>query len=282
MAIVSILAFIADWSTPTVLFCVLNLMIATIFIASNYKAPNHHHDTPSQLARSPSLLERVKSVNLSSFSFYTTPDQSKTTESNSTESHSVSQLGRRPSLLQRVKSIDFSFSSFHNSVPNESEQLGNSPTERTRTFSLIDRVKSFKLTTPFNSDQHSDNTESSKDEHLDIEPHQDSVEDNNSNNVTSVKSPHNESLNLSEKSTVTPVKRLPSRLSKSSSEVASSEDDEVDDERKPQATRKAAVRVHDESVDAKADDFIKRFKQQLKLQRLDSLQRLREMLNRGT
>lgn len=198
MAIASILAFIADWSTPAVLFCVLNLMIATIFIASNYKTQDHHHNTssqPSQLTRSPSLLEGVKSVNLSSFSFYTTPDQSETTESNSTESNSASQLSHRPSLLQRVRSIDFSFSSFHNSVPTESEQLSDSPTERTRTLSLIDRVKSFKLTTPFYSDPNSNNTEASKDEHSDIEPHHDSVEDNNNNNVTSDKSLQNKSPN---------------------------------------------------------------------------------------
>lgn len=37
----------------------------------------------------------------------------------------------------------------------------------------------------------------------------------------------------------------------------------------------------DEGVDAKADDFINRFKQQLKLQRLDSLLRYREMLKRN-
>nr|GEZ33287.1 hypothetical protein CTI12_AA086170 [Tanacetum cinerariifolium] len=43
-----------------------------------------------------------------------------------------------------------------------------------------------------------------------------------------------------------------------------------------------SARAKDECVNAKADDFIKRFKQQLKLQRLDSLQRFRDMLNRGT
>lgn len=57
---------------------------------------------------------------------------------------------------------------------------------------------------------------------------------------------------------------------------------EENDIRKRLSTKKTIVRGHDESVDAKADDFIERFKQQLKLQRLDSLQRLREMLNRGT
>ncbi|KAF9607898.1 hypothetical protein IFM89_003712 [Coptis chinensis] len=37
----------------------------------------------------------------------------------------------------------------------------------------------------------------------------------------------------------------------------------------------------DEEVDAKADDFINKFKNQLKLQRLDSILRYKEMLGRG-
>ncbi|KAI7727177.1 hypothetical protein M8C21_026990 [Ambrosia artemisiifolia] len=283
MEIASMLAFMADWSTPAVLFCVLNLMIATIFIASNYNSPNninnhHHHDNiPSQLTRSPSLLERVKSLNLSSF--YTTPeshDQNQVdqySDQPTSECNSASQLSRRSSsLLERVKSIDFSFSSFHNSVVTESEQLSNSSTERSRSPTLMDRVKSFKLASPFNSDQHSGDTASSKDEDSDIDPLKDSVEDNNFTNAL-------------ERSGVTLVKRSPSKLRNSSSKkkVASSEDGEEDDDwqRQPLETRRA-IRVPDESVDAKADDFIKRFKQQLKLQRLDSLQKLREMLNRGT
>ncbi|KAM0037276.1 hypothetical protein Hdeb2414_s0014g00436271 [Helianthus debilis subsp. tardiflorus] len=274
MAIASMLSFMADWSTPTILFCVLNIMIATIFIASNYKSPNnnHHHDnTPSQLTRSPSLLERVKSVNFSSF--YTTPESHDQYQvhSESTEYDSASQLGRRPSLLERVKSFDFSFSSFHNSLPGESEQLSNSPSEGTRTHPLMDRVKSFKLRSPFNSDPHSGDTPSCKDEQSQIDPYHDSVEDNNVTNV-------------SKKSGMASANRSPSKLRKSVSEkVAAAHDNEEVDVGQPQpATMKKAVREHDESVDAKADDFIKRFKQQLKLQRLDSLQKLREMLNRGT
>ncbi|KAJ0591456.1 hypothetical protein HanHA300_Chr03g0073531 [Helianthus annuus] len=189
MAIASMLAFLADWSTPTFLFCALNIMIATIFIASNYKSPNnnHHDNTPSQLTRSPSLLERVKSVSFSSF--YTTPESHDQYQvhSESSEYDSASQLGRRPSLLERVKSFDFSFSSFHNSLPAESEQPSDSLSEVTRTRSLMDRVKSFKLRSPFNSDQHSGDTPSCKDDHSDNDPHHDS---NEHNNVTNGKSLH--------------------------------------------------------------------------------------------
>lgn len=40
-------------------------------------------------------------------------------------------------------------------------------------------------------------------------------------------------------------------------------------------------RVEEEEVDAKADDFIKRFKQQLRLERLDSILRYRDILHRN-
>lgn len=50
--------------------------------------------------------------------------------------------------------------------------------------------------------------------------------------------------------------------------------------RRPTTTRAAPAKV-DDGVDAKADDFINRFKQQLKLQRLDSISRYKEMINRG-
>lgn len=53
--------------TPTVLFCFLNLIILSIFIASCSKSHKHQlgqHDSP-QLNRTSSLLSRVKSINFS-------------------------------------------------------------------------------------------------------------------------------------------------------------------------------------------------------------------------
>jgi hypothetical protein len=44
---------------------------------------------------------------------------------------------------------------------------------------------------------------------------------------------------------------------------------------------KVGVMEGDDEVDAKADDFINRFKQQLKLQRLDSIIRFKDASNRG-
>nr|XP_043630620.1 pathogen-associated molecular patterns-induced protein A70 [Erigeron canadensis] len=287
MAIASMLA---SWFTPTVLFCVLNLMIAIIFLASNFKSPNNHHNnpsSPSQLTRSPSLLQRVKS-SVNSSSFYTGAPDDQTAEYNS-----VSQPSQAPSLLQRVRSIDYSFSSFytpnyHNSSSTtEPEQVGNSSTsELTRAPSLLDRVKSFKLTSSFHSNHNSSetNTTMQDEQYSNMDAH---LEDHDIDDVTissSGNSRNNKLAKLSQNPEMTLAKRSSgSNLSKSSSEkrVAVLEDDEDVDRRRP-ATMRAPSETRDECVDAKADDFIKRFKQHLKLQRIDSLQRFREMLNRGT
>ncbi|XP_076918801.1 uncharacterized protein LOC143579348 [Bidens hawaiensis] len=73
---------------------------------------------------------------------------------------------------------------------------------------------------------------------------------------------------------------ISSAMEKSRSEVRIGGEDDVD-LRRPETARESSRNDDvDEEVDAKADDFISRFKQQLKLQRLESLVRYNEMLNR--
>jgi len=62
----------------------------------------------------------------------------------------------------------------------------------------------------------------------------------------------------------------------------------VEEEKKPESELEVKPerefvrgRVEEEEVDAKADDFIKRFKQQLRLERLDSILRYRDILHRN-
>ncbi|MQM05009.1 hypothetical protein Taro_037815 [Colocasia esculenta] len=79
-----------------------------------------------------------------------------------------------------------------------------------------------------------------------------------------------------------PVK-LPGKLKKSASSksaFAHFEEQEVV-EKRPATARPSQPTPLDEEVDAKADDFINRFRQQLKLQRLDSIMRYKEMLTKG-
>ncbi|GAU30458.1 hypothetical protein TSUD_392710 [Trifolium subterraneum] len=63
--------------------------------------------------------------------------------------------------------------------------------------------------------------------------------------------------------------------------------DSVKEEKKPESEVELESnreilrgRAEEEEVDAKADDFIKRFKQQLRMERLDSILRYRDILNR--
>ncbi|KAE9448780.1 hypothetical protein C3L33_19322, partial [Rhododendron williamsianum] len=117
-AIFTTWASISSWFTPTVLFCLLNLTIGTIFLSSNFKShhknppyqnENHSDHNPAQLARAPSILDRVRSIN---FSLY---------RSDSLDALQT-QLARAPSILDRVRSIDY-FS------PNRSDSLDPSQPE---------------------------------------------------------------------------------------------------------------------------------------------------------
>ncbi|KAI3701400.1 hypothetical protein L6452_26439 [Arctium lappa] len=278
-------------------------MIAIIFIASNFKSNHHQHHHPQyfqgQLVRSPSLLERVKSVNFSSF-YATTSEPHGITGYDS-----VGQLTRLPSFLERVKSIDLSFSSFytpppidhlqsHESHQHDSEETRydspsqltrvpsllervksfkllspnyDSPSQLTRVPSLLERVTSFKLPSPFNSDHQSGDVSFDKDENSDMAD----------------RDPQH-GCDEPKTSDVAAAKKRPTVITKSRSEkrMPEPDEDEEDVDRRRPATMKAAIGGKDECVDAKADDFIRRFKQQLKLQRLESLQRFREMLNGGT
>eukprot|EP00262_Sarcandra_glabra_P004803 TRINITY_DN16045_c0_g1_i1.p2 TRINITY_DN16045_c0_g1~~TRINITY_DN16045_c0_g1_i1.p2 ORF type:complete len:205 (-),score=45.97 TRINITY_DN16045_c0_g1_i1:58-672(-) len=81
-----------------------------------------------------------------------------------------------------------------------------------------------------------------------------------------------------------PAKK-PEKLKKSASEKLTfghfEEEEEIVFVRRPETMKETRHVGDDEEVDAKADDFINRFKQQLKLQRLDSIIRYKDMLNRG-
>ncbi|KAI7993964.1 Pathogen-associated molecular patterns-induced protein A70 [Camellia lanceoleosa] len=81
--------------------------------------------------------------------------------------------------------------------------------------------------------------------------------------------------------------KLPGKIRKSASAkstFAHFEEDEIVEARRPATVKEGRVSteaVEDEQVDAKADDFINRFKQHLKLQRLDSIIRYKDMISRG-
>ncbi|KAM0026665.1 hypothetical protein Hdeb2414_s0020g00560721 [Helianthus debilis subsp. tardiflorus] len=327
MMITSIWESMAAWCTPTILFCLANFIIATLFIASH---KHHDHgdggDSPSltPFARVSSFIDRARSsVNLSSYtttqsqhqpktpnyssmsqlvqSIYSSPELSNSEgsspsppktpnyssmsrlaqsiylspelsnsegsspsqpntpnyssmsrlaqsiylspELSNSEGSSPSQPARTPSLFERVTSIKFS-------NENVSRVESDSPGQLARVPSFLDRVKSFKISLPFNR---TENVDTETEHHV-----------------------------IRSKSEKKAAKKSLVEMKKSRSEVkmARNEDEDEDvDLRRPATTRESRNEL-DEEVDAKADDFISRFKQQLKLQRLESLVRYNEMLNR--
>ncbi|MCE5165782.1 hypothetical protein HAX54_012248 [Datura stramonium] len=209
---------VASWFTPTVLFCLLNLMIGTIFITSSLKSEKKQ---PQFITRSPSLLHRVKSFN---FSFFPDPFSSITHDLSDDTSP---QLDPTPSLLQRIKSINLS--DRLDPIPNSVAQYADDPHE------------------------------------------EQAVQIANGSHVT-----------IRSKSATCPAEVPTRTMLKCASEkkmpVAVAE---VDLRGGPATTRETASFGEDEAVDRRADDFINKFRQQLKLQRLDSILRYKEMLNRG-
>ncbi|KAI3443634.1 hypothetical protein Pfo_000299 [Paulownia fortunei] len=193
---------VPTWLSPTVLFCILNLMIGTIFITSSLKPHrkqsnlgDNKDEQPPQMVRVPSFFERVKSFNLSRFQSQQ-PDQA------------------------------------HYAIPAQEQAAHQQePDDESEVTYHVARSKSHTV------------------------------------------------------AKATPATRV---LKKSASEklvAVDKREEEVEvDQRRPATAREktAASSGEDEAVDAKADDFINRFRQQLKLQRLDSILRYKEVLNRGT
>jgi hypothetical protein len=86
---------------------------------------------------------------------------------------------------------------------------------------------------------------------------------------------------------------VPVKLSRKMKKSASSKsafghfkEDDIVEKRRPATVKEAKVVPttvdEDELVDSKADDFINKFKQQLKLQRIDSIMRYKDMINKGS
>nr|GMD01788.1 DNA ligase 1-like [Ipomoea batatas] len=325
--------YVSSWFTPTVLFCVLNLVIGTILLSSTLKPQKKQHqlgddNSVPQLARVPSLIQRVRSFNYSfrqehdpfsyaqntpslsrapsllerfsavnfSFSRSDHPGDFPANTHHADPPENETQTARPPSLLERVKSINLSFSRSRqpdpfpsNSSFSRSDYPGDFPanthhadppeneTQTTRAPSLLERVKSINLSfsrsrqpDPFPSTTHFTELQTQK---VEVEE-----EDRDSGAVMS-QARRTKSATCAE----IPAKKAKKKMGKSASEKMEAEETQEDVDRRRPATvreKKTTYEEEDEAVDEKADDFINRFKQQLKLQRLDSLLRYKETLHR--
>ncbi|XVE54081.1 hypothetical protein DITRI_Ditri03aG0053200 [Diplodiscus trichospermus] len=279
---------IASWLTPTSLFLLLNVMIVTIFLISRFSPPKTTHqqhfaydgyNSAPPLQRTPSLLDRVKSINFSTYKFpLPTQDIDHHLQPDNLAAHP---LERAPSILEKVKSINFSLYKFSPQNPNTDyvqpteHDYTVDPQPLSRAPSLLERVKSIDFTSFYRSDSFKSNqqTEPAAAEEIDSDTDTTPVH-------VQVK------RSKSEHSTVK-QRKLSEKMKKSASEnlrrkAEEKEEEEEDDEeverRRPATTRVERTVSIGDDVDAKADNFINSFKQQLRLQRLDSLLRYRDML----
>ncbi|CAI9782658.1 unnamed protein product [Fraxinus pennsylvanica] len=224
----------ASFLTPTfLLFCVLNLTIVTIFITSALKKlqklSDDQDNSPLQLIRVPSLLKRVKPINL----FVYRSEQHEPSDSDA--HHTTAPPPPQPQPQSQPQEQT------HKQKSEPQPQPQHQPQEQTH--------KQESEPQPQTQTQPQEQTHKQKSEWVE-ESH-----------VT---------RSTSDTSVQAPTKKV---LKKSASEkvyVADPEKEEEVDQRRPATVKETAPTnwAGDEAVDAKADDFIDRFRKQLKLQRL--------------
>ncbi|EOA12636.1 hypothetical protein CARUB_v10027570mg [Capsella rubella] len=236
----------------------------------SYSHPDRHLD-PAPLQRAPSLLDRVKSINMSYFKF----QQYNPEEVNDDYTHhnEPTRIDNTPTRMGRVDPIDIS--KFR--IPEEDQPTGSGynhlidPPVLTRAPSILERVKSIKLSSFYRSDPESDQ--------------------NPGPVVHEEEHKHVRSKSESKKPVKKKKKAASTKMTKSASEKSgfgftpnheeAAETVESVERRRPDTTRVERTTSFgdgENGVDAKASDFINKFKQQLKLQRLDSILRYKEML----
>lgn len=189
-------------------------------------------------------------------------------------------LVRTPSfVLDQIRSLSFSRYA-HHEIPTETGHLqsenvnagGLGGISLTRAPSLVfDRLRSFNLTRFVSGEYQAESGE--------VEPATDMVPGSASQAQVEEHEHHNEHhIERSQSDARSPVPKLPVRMKKSASSKSMFSHFKEAEIPKQQTL----VEVDDDGeVDAKADDFINKFRNQLKLQRLNSIIRYKEMLTRG-
>ncbi|KAG2328977.1 hypothetical protein Bca4012_021407 [Brassica carinata] len=271
----SLVTAIYSWFTPTVLFIFLNLIIGTIAITSSLSSSSSsksNDPNQTQIQRSPSVIHRLKSINFSSFTspptdrthlqFHppvstTTPDNNNNEEPASIEQNQPF-LSRSPSVLHRIKSFNL-----YNYISQEPITVAESPPppppQPTTSVPAVVEEEEEEDTSPSLEEVYSKL---------------------NLNHVARTKSD-------TEPAGGAVPPKLPKKMKKSASTKSPfshfEEAEDAVEARRPETvrvTRVTPVEEVDEQVDARADDFINRFKHQLKLQRIDSITKYKEMVKK--
>ncbi|GAB4853787.1 hypothetical protein Ancab_017981 [Ancistrocladus abbreviatus] len=250
----------AGWLTPTALFVLLNIVIVVIAVISSFGTQKKHRDhqqqhgaeMPSPLVRSPSLFSRVTSFNFAHYHRSEEPavpaDYPRGPAAPSADQPPPT-LNRAPSLISRFTSFNFS----HFQTPVHSEQVPSSSSTNTPA------VEEGNIHEGGGGGRNLEGKRAAAD----------SVA--RDHHVTRINS------EPKSKAVVEPAEKM----RKSASEKLAEQESDIELRKTPARARvgggMASFGNHDEEVDAKADDFINRFKQQLRLQRLESLLRYRNV-----
>ncbi|KAK4787746.1 hypothetical protein SAY86_011579 [Trapa natans] len=311
-SIPSLWATVNSWFTPTVLFIFLNLMIGIIALSSSFSKPNHNEeeeDNPEQvreiprnLDRSPSVLQRLKSISSYSHrsppvathyndhSYDYAPLQEKQYDNGDEKPKSF--FARSPSnVLRTLKSL-----ALYTSNLSPETVAPSPPTADSNHHFQGHLIRGARLS--FGEALEDEGAGENVGAGDDGEGQKDVDEPNRSEEQSSLDEIYSQlkgnQVGMSKSDRKLLSGEVPMKLSKNMKKSASAklafayfeEDDTV--ERFPPATaREYKEKVSDDEeedegeVDAKADDFINRFKQQLHLQRLESIASYKEMVNRG-
>ncbi|XP_038986530.1 pathogen-associated molecular patterns-induced protein A70-like [Phoenix dactylifera] len=285
-AIPSIWALVHGWLTPTVLFILVNLVIGTIAVTSKgIRGDAGGGGEPRNLSRAPSLvLDRLRSFNLYRYRSGDVPIES------AAGSEPLETLHASPDRAvsdYRSRSGDIPLESAAGSEPLETlhalpdlavsdyrsrSRSGDIPLESAAGSEPLETVHALPDPAVSEAAEAIHAVSEAAEEH-----HQFSQ------------------IQLDARPTVgeAPVK-LAAKMKKSASDesmFAHIEAEEAEVVPRPATVRPRTGRQEPKAeeeeddaggeVDARADDFINRFRQQLELQRLDSIVRYKEMLNRG-
>ncbi|KAL0394167.1 UNVERIFIED_CONTAM: Pathogen-associated molecular patterns-induced protein A70 [Sesamum latifolium] len=274
----SVWASINSWLTPTLLFLLLNLMIAAIAFTSSL--PNHPHKSRSHqhiIAKPPSLLHRLKSINFSAQQ----PQISSPPHKPNADSETLFDVIDHTYQAQHLETQSHYF---FQDISQENLQTS----ESSQPHYVFEEAHEQETETHVVSEERDDDDVQQAREEKVV------VLDENVDQSTDV-DVHGQMTGCGfsrTKSDTEPASgevqtKLPARMRKSASlksAFAHFEEEDIVEARRPATVREKGsgkVTEGDEEVDAKADDFINRFKQQLKLQRLDSIIRYKDMIGRG-
>lgn len=255
----SIWSSINSWFTPTVLFLILNLVIITIAFTSTIANHKHQDNTTNNHKNEPlqpnniasSLLQRLKSTN-----FYPHPRSQDPPPNLETESHHY--------FFQQEINLQPSQPQTHQEIPQETQ-------------------------THFVYEQKDSNLDGFDQLKVEENHHEEQSIDEVYSQLTGGHFSRTKSDTEPASGHVPP--KLPAKMRKSASlkspfgHFAEEEEEDIVEVRRPATVRErgnARATGGDQEVDAKADDFINKFKQQLKLQRVDSIIRYKEMIGRGS